>query len=131
MRVRSGSTPLPRDVSRAGGAAKTNATSSAGKAGAAGFAGLVDRAGSATDRESRGKNAMLEEMEKLAAELQNGTTSPADISRRFVGMVLEQRFGNPTGKGAAQLQERIGELVESDPNFVSRLQSQLKRLAKT
>jgi hypothetical protein len=130
MRVRSGPPPSARDVSRAGGSAKAGATTGTSAAGKTSFAGLVERSDTATDRESRGKNAMLQEMEKLAAELQNGNASPADISRRFVGMVLEQRFGNPTGKGAAQLQERIGELVESDPNFVARLQNQLKRLSK-
>jgi len=48
-----------------------------------------------------------------------------------VGLVVEERFGKQTGKGAKAMEEVVGEMVESDPQFVARLQSQLKRLAKS
>ena len=41
------------------------------------------------------------------------------------------RYGEDTGKGAKKMEENIADLVEDDPNFVSRLHTQLKKLAKS
>ena len=43
--------------------------------------------------------------------------------------VVKQRFGKQKGKGSEKMEEAVSELVEADPQFVSRLQSQLKRIA--
>ena len=42
--------------------------------------------------------------------------------------VIEERFGKQNGKGAETMQSAVGDMVESDPQFASKLQSQLKRI---
>jgi cytoskeletal protein RodZ len=127
MRIRPGAPPTTRQTAES---AKTSSTSSTSSAQKSSFQGLIEKTGSSTDQESRGKNALMEEMERLAAEVAAGETSTEDVSRKFVGMVIEQRFGKQNGKGAETMTDRIGEMVESDPQFVSKLQSQLKRITK-
>ncbi len=104
---------------------------STSKAGAARFAGMVDKAGSSTDQQSRGKSAMMEALATLAADLEAGKATKEEASRRFVGLVIEERFGEQKGKGAKTMEDVVGEMVENDPQFVARLQSQLKRLSKS
>jgi hypothetical protein len=122
MRIKSGG---PTQTQQA---QKASATSS--KAGAK-FAGMVDRAGSSTDQPSQGKSRMMEALAELAADIEAGKATREEASRRFVGLVVEERFGKQTGKGAKAMEDVVGEMVESDPQFVARLQSQLKRLAKS
>lgn len=111
----------------------TSKASTTSKAGAAKFAGMIGSAGTATDKgdaESAGKQAMMQALEALAAEIEAGTTTKEEASRRFVGLVIEDRFGKQSGNGAATMQDVVGEMVESDPQFVSKLQSQLKRMTR-
>ena len=109
---------------------QTAKTTSASKAGAARFAGMVGKTGSSTDQESQGKSKMMEALAALAADLEAGKATKEEASRRFVGLVIEERFGEQKGKGAKTMEDVVGELVENDPQFVARLQSQLKRLSK-
>ena len=62
--------------------------------------------------------------------MEAGKTTKEEASRRFVGLVIEERFGPQKGKGAGTMQDAVGDMVDSDPQFVSRLHSQLKRLTK-
>lgn len=123
MRVRSGG---PTKSGQASGAQKSTTSGAQG----AKFAGMVDRAGGSTDQESKGKTAIMAELEKLAAEIQSGLATKEEASRRFVGLVIEERFGTQKGKGKKAMEDAVGDIVEADPNFVARLQSQLKRIAR-
>jgi hypothetical protein len=109
---------------------QTKATTSTSKAGAARFAGMIDKTGSSTDQESQGKSKMMDALAALAADLEAGKATKEEASRRFVGLVIEERFGQQKGKGAKTMEDVVGEMVENDPQFVARLQSQLKRLSK-
>ncbi len=106
-------------------------TSSTSKAGAARFAGMIDKTGASTDQESQGKSRMMAALAELAADIEAGKATKEEASRRFVGLVIEERFGVQKGKGAKTMEDVVGEMVENDPQFVARLQSQLKRLAKS
>ncbi len=123
MRIKSGPTQTQQTQ-------KSTATS---KAGGAKFAGMIGAAGSATekgDAESEGKGQMMAALAELAADMEAGKTTKEEASRRFVGLVIEERFGPQKGKGAGTMQDAVGDMVDSDPQFVSRLHSQLKRLTK-
>lgn len=125
MRIKSGG---PTQTTQTQQAQKASSTS---KAGAARFAGLVDKAGNNADQQSQGKSRMMEALAALAADIEAGTATKEEASRRFVGLVIEERFGAQKGKGAKNMEDVVGEMVENDPQFVARLQSQLKRLAKS
>jgi hypothetical protein len=125
MRIKSGG---PTQAQQSQQAQKT---STASKAGGARFAGMVEQTGSSTDQPSRGKSKMMAALAELAAEVEAGTATKEEASRRFVSLVVEERFGKQTGKGARNMEEAVGDMVEADPQFVARLQSQLKRLAKS
>lgn len=119
---------------KSGGPTQTQQTQKAtttSKSGAARFAGMIDKTGSSSDQESQGKSKMMEALAALAADLEAGKATKEEASRRFVGLVIEERFGQQKGKGAKTMEEVVGEMVENDPQFVTRLQSQLKRLSKS
>lgn len=101
-----------------------------GKAQGAKFSGMVGQtAANGTEEANRVQSAMMQEIAALAAELQSGKATKEEASRRFVGLVIKQKFGKQKGKGAQKMEEAVSDLVEADPQFVSRLQSQLKRIA--
>ena len=85
--------------------------------------------GVVASREADVQSAMMKELAQLAAELQAGKATKEEASRRFVGLVIKQKFGKQKGKGADKMEEAVNEMVEADPQFVSRLQGQLKRIA--
>jgi hypothetical protein len=124
MRIKSGG---PQKSTGPQGTAKT--TTSAAKG--ARFAGMVKATGDATEQPSQGKDAMMAALQALAADVESGKTTQEEASRRFVGLVLETRFALKRGKGTEKMEESISELVDADPQFVSKLQSQLKRIAKS
>jgi hypothetical protein len=100
------------------------------KAGGAKFSGMVGQtAANGTEEANRVQSAMMQELAALAAELQSGKATKEEASRRFVGLVIKQKFGKNKGKGAQKMEEAVSDMVEADPQFVSRLQSQLKRIA--
>ena len=126
MRIRGGGGPTRTNATQ--GAAKATG---AGKAQGAKFAGMVGTTGNATEDAGRQQSAMMAELAELAAALEAGKATKEEASRRFVGLVIKQRFGkNKRGKGDDKLEEAVTEMVEEDPQFVSKLQSQLKRIAK-
>src|ERR1043166_1563629 len=100
------------------------------KACGAKFGGMVNSAAAnGTEEANRVQSAMMKELAALAAELQSGKATKEEASRRVVGLVIKQKFGKQKGKGAEKMEEAVSDMVESDPQFVSRLQSQLKRIA--
>jgi len=124
MRIRGGG---PKGSSGASGAQGASGVS---KAQGAKFSGLVGQAqANGTEEANRTQSALMAEVAQIAAELQSGKATKEEASRRFVGLVIKQRFGRQKGKGSAKMEEAVNELVEADPQFVSRLQSQLKRIA--
>jgi hypothetical protein len=130
MRIRGGG---PTGTGGVGGAGGARGAKDVGKTEGTKFSGLVDKAGDATsdgDNQKR-RSAMLAELEALARELHDGNATKEEVSRKFVGMVIRDRFGDQKGKGAKKMEESISEMVENDPNFVARLQNQLKRMART
>lgn len=122
MRVRGGGGPK--------GASATQKSSGVGKAQGARFSGMVGKAeGNGSEEANQRQSALMQEVAQLAAELQAGKATKEEASRRFVGLVIKEKFGNQKGKGAKNMEEVVSDLVENDPQFVSRLQSQLKRIA--
>jgi hypothetical protein len=122
MRIRGGGGP--KGPTGAGNAGPVN------KAGAAKFSGMVNAsAANGTEEANRVQSAIMAEVAQIAAELQSGKATKEEASRRFVGLVIKQRFGKQKGKGSDKMEEAVSDLVENDPQFVSRLQSQLKRIA--
>jgi len=116
---------------RAQGARQAGKTSKAGKAAAAKFAGLLNNDPEETEEKARQlRNRLLEEMQELAQEVEDGKSTKEEASRKFVGLVIRDRYGDKQGKGQQNMENSIADLVESDPNFVSRLHSQLKKIAK-
>ncbi len=100
------------------------------KASSAKFGGMVGgTAANGTEEANRVQSAMMKELAQLAAELQSGKATKEEASRRFVGLVIKEKFGKQKGKGAEKVEEAVSEMVEADPQFVSRLQGQLKRIA--
>jgi hypothetical protein len=125
MRIKSSGPGASQNVRGAKGVAKTSGAK---------FSGLVDdRSGGETEERARQvRNALLEELSELAKDLENGKATKEEASRRFALMVIRDRFGDPARtKGGQNMTEAIGDLVENDPNFVARLQDQLKKLSKS
>jgi hypothetical protein len=125
MRIRGGGGP--NRTNQATGAGKTGGV---GKAQKAGFAQMVGAAGTASEQESAMKSALMAEMAELASQLESGKATKEEASRRFVAMIIKRKFGKQKGKGAERMEETVADMVEADPQFVSKLQSQLKRIAK-
>ena len=74
----------------------------------------------------------MEELALLAQEVEAGKSTKEEASRKFVGMVVKDRFGGKDqGKGAQSMEDSIADMVENDPNFVNRLHAQLKKLSKS
>jgi hypothetical protein len=125
MRIKSSGPGASQNVRGAKGVAKTSGAK---------FSGLVDgqNGGETEDRARQVRNALLEELSELAKDLENGKATKEEASRRFALMVIRDRFGDPARtKGGQNMTEAIGDLVENDPNFVARLQDQLKKLSKS
>jgi hypothetical protein len=122
MRIRSGGGPKgPTGASNAGPVGKTQGAK---------FGGMIgSTAANGTEEANRVQSALMKEIASLAAEVQSGKATKEEASRRFVGLVIKQRFGKGKGKGEQKMEEAVSDLVEADPQFVSRLQSQLKRIA--
>ena len=124
MRIKGG----PK-TNRARGAGKAKGV---GKAGKADFSGLVGEEPVDTEEEARKvRSRLMDELAGLAEEVESGETSKEEASRKFVGMVIKDRYGEDQGKGAKNMEDNIADLVEDDPNFVSRLHTQLKKIAKS
>ena len=124
--MRIGGPPKGPTGPRGAGAAK-----GVGKAQGTGFTTGVGGVGHSTDDNSKAvRNAMMAELENLAQELERGKTTKEEASRRFVGIVIREKYGRQKGKGAQQMEENIGDIVETDPAFVAKLHSQLKKLSK-
>jgi hypothetical protein len=124
-------------INRGGGPGRASSAGGAGKAGTVGkaqgskFAGMVGAAqGNGTEEANRVQSALVAELAELAAALESGKATKEEASRRFVGLVIKRKFGKQKGKGSDKMEEAIGDIVEADEQFVSRLQSQLKRIAK-
>lgn len=125
MRIKSGSSGGARGVRGAGKA------EGASKAQGARFSGLVDEKVDTEEEARKLRSRLLEELQELAKELEDGKASKEEASRKFVGLVIKERYGEQKGKGSKNMEEAIADMVEDDPNFVSKLQSQLKKLAKS
>ena len=121
---------------RAGGLRGTGKAGKAGatnKAGAARFAAMIGDATDDTEEAARRvRHHLLDELAELAQEVGDGETTGEEASRRFAGIVIKERFDDPAKtKGGEAMVDSIGEMVENDPNFVGRLSTQLKKLAKS
>lgn len=128
MRIKSGGSHRSTKAGGAQGAGK------AGKAGGAKFAGMVgDQPEKDTEQRARElRSQLLEELAQIAAEVDAGKSSNEEASRRFAGLVIKERFGDPgRTKGGESMIDAIGDMVENDPNFVSKLGAQLKKLSKS
>lgn len=111
----------PRGAGAAKGVGKTQGT---------GFAAGIDKTRDSTeDQARRVRSAMMAEIERLAQELDNEEKTKEQLSREFVRIVIREKFGRQKGKGAQQMEDSVGDLVEADPAFVAKLHTQLKKLS--
>ncbi|MFZ9887116.1 MAG: hypothetical protein ACO3JL_06410 [Myxococcota bacterium] len=124
MRIKSGSP-------QTGGVRGTGRAQSAGKAQGARFSGLVEEKVDTEDEARKLRSHLLEELQGLAQEVESGKATKEEASRKFVGLVIKERYGEQKGKGAKNMEDAIADMVEDDPDFVSKLQSQLKKLARS
>lgn len=124
MRIKGGS-------SGASGVRGAGKATGAGKTTGARFSGLVDEKVDTEEEARKLRSRLLEELQELAREVEDGKASKEEASRKFVGLVIRERYGEQKGKGAKNMEDAIADMVEDDPNFVSKLQSQLKKLAKS
>lgn len=123
MRIKSGGPNRARAAKKA---------SAAKKAGKAKFSGVLDEQVDTEKKAREIRNALMDELVGLAADLDTGKASKEEATRKFAGMVIRERFGDQSkSKGGAKMEETIGDMVEDDPVFVSRLQTQLKKIAKS
>ena len=125
MRIKSGGS------SGAGGVRGAGAAKGTSKAKGASFSGLVGEKLDTEEEARKLRSRLLEELEELAQELEDGKATKEEASRKFVGMVIRERYGEQKGKGGKKMEEAIADMVEDDPNFVSKLQAQLKKLSKS
>jgi hypothetical protein len=125
---------INRGPNRPTGTSGTSKAGGVGKAQGANFSGMVGQAqANGTEEANRAQSAMMAELAELAAALEAGKATKEEASRQFVKLVLKRKFGRDgkkRGKGDDMMEETVSDLVESDPQFVSRLQNQLKRIAK-
>lgn len=123
MRIKSGGPQRAGRAQKAGKASKASRTS---------FSGRLDEKVDTEEKAREIRNALLEELAGLADDLNSGKSSKEETTRKFAGLVIRERFGEQSDtKGGVQMEEAIGDLVEDDPVFVSRLQSQLKKISKS
>lgn len=128
MRIKSGSSSRMRGTRAT---SSTSATSGTQQAQSTSFSGLVEEKVD-TEREARKvRSKLMQELAELARELEDGKATKEEASRRFVGLVIRERYGEDKGKGRKNMEEAIADLVEDDENFVSKLQAQLRRIAKS
>lgn len=127
MRIRSGGPGRASKASGAQGAGK------AGKAQGARFSGLIQGDPQDTEEAARQiRSQLLDELAELAKDIEAGKSSNEEASRKFAGLVIKERFGEQDKtQGGEAMVDAIGEMVENDPNFVSRLGAQLKKLSKS
>jgi hypothetical protein len=126
MRIKSGR------ANASAAASKAQAAKKAGKAKAADFSNLVSGDKEETEEQARQLRArLMEELAELAKEVEAGTSTKEEASRKFVGLVVQDRFGDNQGKGAKSMEDSIADMVEADPTFVNRLHAQLKKLSKS
>ena len=125
--------PPKRPTAASTGASKASSTQQADKAGKADFSEAIgDKEENTEDQAKKVRSALMEQLETLAAELAEGRATKEEASRRFAGLVIKERFGKVnSGKGAASMEDAIGNMVEADPNFVNRLHEQLKKISKS
>ena len=121
---------IPRGPGQSSGAKGAGEPKGTGKPQGNAFVSQLGIAASATDEVGRVNSAMMAELAQLAAELEAGKATKEEASRRFVGLVIRRKFGKQQGGGAEKMEEAVGDMIEDDPHFVSRLQSQLKRIAR-
>ena len=126
MKIKSGAPRFQR-TGKAGKAQKAEGTKSAD---AAEFSGLIEDEDVLDEREAKKVSQLMEELSGLAKDIEDGKTTKEEASRRFVGLVIKDRYGDDDGMGAAKMEESIADMVEDDPTFVTQLHSQLKKLAK-
>lgn len=128
MRIKSSSSSRLRGTR---GTSSTSAASGAQKAQSTSFSGLVEEKVD-TEREARKvRSQLMQELSELARELEEGDCDKEEASRRFVGLVIRERYGEDKGKGRKKMEEAIADMCEDDDNFVSKLQAQLHRIAKS
>lgn len=125
MRIKSGGSTGPRGIRG------TQATGSTQQAQATGFSGLVHEKVDTGEEARKVRSRLMQELSELARELEDGKATREEASRRFVGLVIRERYGDDKGKGRKNMEDAIADLVEDDENFVTKLQAQLKKLSRS
>ncbi|MBL92536.1 MAG: hypothetical protein CMH56_12095 [Myxococcales bacterium] len=124
--------PPRRPSGAATGASGASAAQKAEKADKANFAETIGEKDEDEGQSDQARSALMEQLEALAAAVADGSATKEEASRKFAGMVINERFGQINkGKGAASMEEAIGNMVENDPNFVNRLHNQLRKISKS
>ncbi|MEW5853939.1 MAG: hypothetical protein AB2A00_34510 [Myxococcota bacterium] len=121
----------PRGTTGTGGAKETGKT---GKAEKASFKGMVTATGAAEDSTEKARQVrswLLDELTGLAKDLKDGKASKEEATRKFVSLVVKDKMKGAKGVGIKAMEESISEMCEADPSFVSRLQTELAKLARS
>lgn len=87
----------------------------------------------ATAATSKSKIAdLMEGLTLLANDVKQGKLSKEDLSRQFVGLVIEKRINlSQFSKDVKTIENAVAEVLEKDPQFASLLESNIKKLGTT
>lgn len=73
---------------------------------------------------------LIDDVKALAAAFKSGAVSKEEVSARFVSLVIEKRHDlSALGPKQKLIEDSVKEIAGDDPHFVSKLQSQLQKLA--
>ena len=72
---------------------------------------------------------LKKDLKQVSLDLKSGKITGEQASKQFVGLVVEKRNEfNLTPASLQKIEHAIGDLVSQDPAFVSKLQTELKRI---
>jgi hypothetical protein len=97
------------------------------------FSGVLGAQNPQTTATSQTKIAdLMKDLTSLANDMRLGKITKEELSRQFVGLVIEKRINlGQFTKDVKTIETAVADIVEQDPKFVSLLESQLKKLGTT
>jgi len=114
------------------GTASTTGAKASAKTGKVFSVKNADATEDSTEKARAVRGWLLEELGGLAKDVKDGKASKEEATRKFVHLVVKEKMKDSTnGEGARAMEDSIGEMCESDPQFVSRLHNELMKMARS
>ena len=113
----------PKGPKKADGPKRTSGADFKAKVEAAGAVDAVDP--------DEPTNTMVEAFRSIAEGLRDGEYEDRKGAiKELVHAVIEQRFKGLKGKGLDQLEDKVAEVIDKDPQMATKLADQFRRLAE-